>query len=41
MHVSSIKSGEEVLKCDNLESNEKEAENDWFYSDLLTKQIEA
>ena len=36
-----IESGEEILKCENLGSNEKGAEYDWFYSDLLTKQIEA
>ena len=36
-----IESGEEILKCENLGSNEKGAEYDWFYSDLLTKQIDA
>ena len=36
-----IESGEEILKCENLGSNEKGAEYDWFYSDLITKQIEA
>ena len=36
-----IESGEEILKCDNLGKNEKGAEYDWFYTDLLWKQIEA
>ena len=36
-----IESGQEILKCNKLGSNEKRAEYDWFYSDLVTKQKEA
>ena len=36
-----IESGEEILRCKLLGENEKEVSYDWFYSDLVSKQIEA
>ena len=34
-----IESGEEILECDKLGKNDKQAEYTWFYSELVTKQI--
>ena len=34
-----VETGEEVLKCENLGSNENQVEYSWFYSKLVTKQI--
>ena len=36
-----IESGEEILQCNTLGKNEKEISYDWFYSDMVKKQIEA
>ena len=34
-----IESGEEILKCDKLGKNDKQADYTWFYSELVSKQI--
>ena len=36
-----IESGEEILRCKTLGKNEKEISYEWFYSDMVFKQIEA
>ena len=34
-----VESGEEILKCDKLGKNDKQADYTWFYSELVSKQI--
>ena len=34
-----IETGEEILKCEKLGSNENQVDYTWFYSDLLTKKV--
>ena len=36
-----IESGEEVMKCDRLGENKEEIRYDWFYSEMVCKQISA
>ena len=36
-----IESGEEMMQCENLGSNQFGAEYSWFFSDLVSKKIEA
>ena len=33
--------GEEILRCDQLGPNEKQAQYSWFFSNLVSKQIAA